>query len=46
MALTGFHFVLLYKDRVIGVSLLNEQLTYEDVLPLVTMVRLLLPCLN
>ncbi|EKM61206.1 uncharacterized protein PHACADRAFT_247665 [Phanerochaete carnosa HHB-10118-sp] len=34
MAFTEFHFVLLYKDRVLGVSALNEQLTYEDILPL------------
>ncbi|KAH9947912.1 Pep3/Vps18/deep orange family-domain-containing protein [Amylocystis lapponica] len=34
MALTEFHFVLLYKDRVVGLSNLNEQLTYEEVLPL------------
>lgn len=35
MALTEFHFVLLYKDRIVGVSSLNEQLAYEDIIPLV-----------
>ena len=35
MALTEFHFMLLYRDRVIGISNLNEQLTYEEQLPLV-----------
>ncbi|KAI0348420.1 hypothetical protein BDW22DRAFT_1366129 [Trametopsis cervina] len=34
MVFTEFHFVLLYRDRVIGVSTLNEQVTYEDILPL------------
>ncbi|KAH8102501.1 Pep3/Vps18/deep orange family-domain-containing protein [Cristinia sonorae] len=34
MALTEFHFVLLYKDRVIGISCLNEELVYEELLPL------------
>ncbi|THG99900.1 hypothetical protein EW026_g2533 [Hermanssonia centrifuga] len=34
MALTEFHFVLLYQDRVVGLSTLNDQLTYEDILPL------------
>ncbi|PCH33839.1 hypothetical protein WOLCODRAFT_130019 [Wolfiporia cocos MD-104 SS10] len=34
MALTEFHFVLLYRDRVVGVSSLNEQTTYEEMLPL------------
>ncbi|KZT75150.1 hypothetical protein DAEQUDRAFT_659721 [Daedalea quercina L-15889] len=34
MALTEFHFMLLYRDRVIGISNLNEQLTYEEQLPL------------
>ena len=35
MALTEFHFLLLYRDRVLGVSNLNEQLAYEELLPLV-----------
>lgn len=35
IALTEFHFIMLYRDRVVGVSTLNEQLTYEDILPLV-----------
>ncbi len=35
MALTEFHFLLLYRDRVLGISNLNEQLAYEELLPLV-----------
>ena len=35
MALTEFHFILLYKNRLVGVSNLNEQLTYEEILPMV-----------
>ncbi|KZT05889.1 uncharacterized protein LAESUDRAFT_204778 [Laetiporus sulphureus 93-53] len=34
MALTEFHFVLLYQERVVGLSNLNEQQTYEELLPL------------
>ncbi|KAI0361279.1 hypothetical protein OH77DRAFT_1585409 [Trametes cingulata] len=34
MALTEFHFLLLYRDRVLGISNLNEQLAYEEMLPL------------
>ena len=33
--LTEFHFILLYKDRVVGVCNLDEKLTYEESLPLV-----------
>ena len=33
--LTEFHFVLLYKDRIVCVSTLNEKVTYEEMLPLV-----------
>ncbi|KAI0639720.1 Pep3/Vps18/deep orange family-domain-containing protein [Trametes polyzona] len=34
MALTEFHVLLLYRDRVLGISNLNEQLAYEELLPL------------
>ncbi|TFK36843.1 DigA protein [Crucibulum laeve] len=34
LALTEFHFVLLYKDRVIGVCNLDDKQTYEEMLPL------------
>ncbi|RPD81956.1 hypothetical protein L226DRAFT_528166 [Lentinus tigrinus ALCF2SS1-7] len=34
MSLTEFHFLLLYRDRVLGVSNLNQQLAYEELLPL------------
>ncbi|RDX50413.1 hypothetical protein OH76DRAFT_1402447 [Lentinus brumalis] len=34
MSLTEFHFLLLYRDRVLGISNLNEQLAYEELLPL------------
>lgn len=35
IALTEFHFLLLYRDRVLGISNLDEQLAYEELLPLV-----------
>ncbi|KAN0135735.1 Pep3/Vps18/deep orange family domain containing protein [Lactarius tabidus] len=34
MALTEFHLVLLYSDRIAAISILNEDLAYEEVLPL------------
>ncbi|KAJ7706319.1 Pep3/Vps18/deep orange family-domain-containing protein [Mycena rosella] len=34
MALTEFHFVLLYGDRVVGVCNLDKKQTYEESLPL------------
>lgn len=53
MALTEFHFLLLYRDRVLGISNLNEQLAYEELLPLVRIInppnllsRLILPHRN
>ena len=33
--LTEFHFVLLYKDRIVGICNLNDELVYEEMLPLV-----------
>src|ERR1700735_1553644 len=36
MALTEFHLVLLYSDRIAAISVLNENLVYEEVLPLVS----------
>lgn len=36
MALTEFHLVLLYSDRIAAISILNEDLVYEEVLPLVS----------
>ena len=35
ISLTEFHFVLLYKDRVVGICNLNDALVYEELLPLV-----------
>jgi hypothetical protein len=35
MALTEFHFVFLYGDRVVGVCNLDKKQTYEESLPLV-----------
>ena len=35
MTLTEFHIVLLYSDRIAAMSILNESLVYEEVLPLV-----------
>lgn len=40
IALTNFHFLLLYKDRLVGVCNLNEKTTYEEFLPLVRSVFL------
>ncbi|KAF7310794.1 Vacuolar protein sorting protein [Mycena chlorophos] len=34
MALTEFHFVLLYKDRVVGICNLDKKQTYEETVPL------------
>ncbi|KAE8215675.1 hypothetical protein CF327_g1075 [Tilletia walkeri] len=34
MALTDFHFLLLYKDQVIGTSILDDQIAYQETLPL------------
>ncbi|KJA29290.1 hypothetical protein HYPSUDRAFT_32690 [Hypholoma sublateritium FD-334 SS-4] len=34
LSLTEFHFILLYKDRVIGICNLDDKLTYEENLPL------------
>ncbi|KAE9408232.1 hypothetical protein BT96DRAFT_1013688 [Gymnopus androsaceus JB14] len=34
IALTDFHYVILYKDRISGVCHLNDKLTYEEPLPL------------
>lgn len=35
MAVTDFHFVLLYHDRVCAVSSLDDKLVYEEFLGLV-----------
>lgn len=32
--LTEFHFILLYKDRVVGICNLDDRMTYEETLPL------------
>ncbi|CAO3584041.1 unnamed protein product [Absidia cylindrospora] len=34
VALTEFHFVLLYKDRVRAICQLNDQIVYEEMVPL------------
>ncbi|KAK0526251.1 tethering complex subunit [Tilletia horrida] len=34
MALTDFHFLLLYKDQVVGSSILDDQTVYRESLPL------------
>lgn len=36
IALTEFHFILLYKDRIVGVCNLDQKLTYEESLALVS----------
>ena len=35
ISLTEFHFILLYRDRIVGISTLNGKQTYEDFIPLV-----------
>lgn len=35
LALTEFHFLLLYRDRVVGICNLNDHMTYEEQLPVV-----------
>ncbi len=35
MTLTEFHLVLLYSDRIVAISLLNENPVHEELLPLV-----------
>lgn len=35
IALTEFHFILLYKDRIAAVCNLDEKMTYEEQLPMV-----------
>lgn len=39
MAVTEFHFVLLYKDRVVGICNLDDKKTYEEVLPIVSCIQ-------
>ncbi|KAG0169863.1 hypothetical protein DFQ28_011330 [Apophysomyces sp. BC1034] len=34
VALTEFHFILLYKDRVRAICQLNDQIVYEEMIPL------------
>jgi hypothetical protein len=34
VALTEFHFVLLYKDRVRAICQLNDQIVYEEMIPI------------
>ena len=35
LSLTEFHFILLYKDRILGIRSLDDKLAYEEVLPIV-----------
>lgn len=37
IALTEFHFVMLYGDRIAATCTLDEKLTYEELLPLVSL---------
>lgn len=41
IALTEFHFILLYKDRIAGICNLDDKLTYEEPLPLVSLAHIL-----
>ncbi|CEG75452.1 hypothetical protein RMATCC62417_10489 [Rhizopus microsporus] len=38
VALTEFHFILLYKDRVRAICQLNDQIVYEEMIPVVSLV--------
>lgn len=46
IALTEFHFILLYKDQVVGVCNLDEKLTYEEIIPLVSLSILLVSVID
>jgi hypothetical protein len=35
LSLTEFHFILLYKDRILGICSLDDRLAYEESLPIV-----------
>jgi hypothetical protein len=35
LSLTEFHFILLYKDRILGICSLDDRLAYEEALPIV-----------
>lgn len=37
IGLTEFHFLLLYRDRVMGISSLDDRVVFEEVLPLVSL---------
>lgn len=37
VALTEFHFILLYKDRVRAICQLNDQIVYEEMIPVVSL---------
>ncbi|KAF8167767.1 DigA protein [Crassisporium funariophilum] len=34
LSLTEFHFILLYKDRIVGICNLDDKMTYEETLPI------------
>lgn len=36
ISMTEFHFALVYKDRVAAICNLNDALTYEEMIPLVS----------
>jgi hypothetical protein len=36
LALTEFHFLILYKDRIVGICSLNDHVAYEEQLPVVS----------
>lgn len=42
IALTEFHFILLYKERIRAVNQLNDQIVFDELIPLV---RRILGCL-
>lgn len=44
LSLTEFHFILLYKDRVIGICNLDDKLTYEEIPPSMVRIPTLYSC--
>lgn len=40
--MTEFHFILLYKDRIRAICHLNDEIVYEEMINLVSLLRLLL----
>jgi len=44
LSLTEFHFILLYKNRIVGICNLDDKITYEETLPIVSIMKLSIHC--